>query len=892
MPEPSTVPSAGSLGGAGWYEVARASTEPVGADPESTWVDALGDPGRLDPTTGEWSARCPNPAHNGDGDTKASLRWRTAPDGSILIHCHGGCEYADILGAVSLYPVQLRPAKVRYHYRDLGRSIVATKMRVESVNGKTFSWSHEEDGETVPGRGGDAPPLWLHPDLVEWATTPHDGATKGLRGEGPGVRALWLTEGEKDALFASWALEPARGRGWQPPGEDAWSHAVTTSGGANDWDDRQTDAVREIVLAATADGSRVVVRIAADSDPAGQARVTRIESDLGAILEGVATVEVWRWAAKDIAAAISKHGASWWREAEVGEEIDPYSIATEESGGLKAGVPPRSITRREMLLKEIVTPKGTVVTKVVMTVAPRVVGVEVDYEGEVTAWHLTWSTRTGKPVRVTTRDTGSRRAWETNVASRYADLGTSASGPEVAAYLRYHGTNAERVVVRGLRGWNRTGDEDGWSFVAYDRALIGEGRAAQFDSEPHWHYGSEVNEAEAARLVAEVLSFRAAAESGPALGALAANAVRPYADQACGANRLIQIWGESGTGKTEWVRLATRLFGLAVPGGSFTVAALKAIAATGTGPIWIDDPGADDGRILTAELRAMVTGGGRTKRSVEDGINATERNAAAAYVVFDAETPFGLSERAIRERVVVVEFNEMARHRKSRRDALRAQWADMVELGAGAIDPAATRRLTRAAGTVVTGLVGVAKGLTDEGGATGARHLIAATWVRYGARVLAAWLNRNGQPDAAEELLAGVEAWAGAAEFEATRMFETGLDSWVFELLAIWHARVGDRTEMLEVWRGKERAAGHAPVIPVVYETDSMLVNPDALRRWALSDEGRRAGVDDSIRRHLTAPNPIRHQLVKAGPEEIRTRMGASSPVKRRRVPISSVEDR
>ncbi|QEL16653.1 AAA family ATPase [Limnoglobus roseus] len=55
---------------------------------------------------GGWTARCP--AHD---DNSPSLSVNRGDDGRILLHCHAGCRFADIVRALGLTPADLRPEK-------------------------------------------------------------------------------------------------------------------------------------------------------------------------------------------------------------------------------------------------------------------------------------------------------------------------------------------------------------------------------------------------------------------------------------------------------------------------------------------------------------------------------------------------------------------------------------------------------------------------------------------------------------------------------------------------------------------------------------------------------------------------------------------------------------
>ena len=55
---------------------------------------------------GQWSARCP--AHP---DKSPSLSIRETPEGSVLLHCFGGCEVAEIVAAMGLELHDLFPPR-------------------------------------------------------------------------------------------------------------------------------------------------------------------------------------------------------------------------------------------------------------------------------------------------------------------------------------------------------------------------------------------------------------------------------------------------------------------------------------------------------------------------------------------------------------------------------------------------------------------------------------------------------------------------------------------------------------------------------------------------------------------------------------------------------------
>jgi hypothetical protein len=66
---------------------------------------------RVKPTgPGTWAASCPTPAHK-HGDRSRGLSVREGDDGRVLIHCFGGCNVADVVGAIGIEMVDLFPVQ-------------------------------------------------------------------------------------------------------------------------------------------------------------------------------------------------------------------------------------------------------------------------------------------------------------------------------------------------------------------------------------------------------------------------------------------------------------------------------------------------------------------------------------------------------------------------------------------------------------------------------------------------------------------------------------------------------------------------------------------------------------------------------------------------------------
>lgn len=845
-----TASSRQELGG--WADVVEANSERVGADPEAVWVEALGDAGKLDAGGVEWSSRCPNPLHNGDGDTKASLRWRVAPDGTVLVHCHGGCEYREILDAVGLEAVQLRVAVTRYVYRaGADRELAGVKQRTEGVSGKTMTW---------PERHG-TPGLWLAPDLLEWA------AASVAAGRTP---VLWLCEGEADATLVAGALRA----GWVPEGDDCEAQdaerlaaTTTTPDGAGGIGDQAQADLQALVALAPG----IVWRIATDPDPAGEKRAAELQAKL--LTWGALRVEVWRWDGLDAGDAVRKLGQRWWRESIVDEPADPYKVSSDASGELREGPFPDGSGYG--LLWDRPTAKGGVQTRVVMSIAPRVVGVEPGERGTA-AWHLEWPDDDGvvRTDRIVSREAVSRREF---VNRGHPDLllGGQISIEQFAKWLGHHGKRAPVIRTSEVCGW----DDDGQEFAAYEGPLVGASKAIGGRGDPMWAYGTEADEAEAAELVTRILALRPLDESVPVLAALAANAARPWADQYAGSVRLLQVPALSGAGKTSFLRLAVRLFGSVGEGsGDESAASLSRTLTAGTGPVWLDDVRADQVNMVADQLRGAATGGSR-KRAVKEDLGSVVGQRARAFVVYSAESELGAGDKAMTDRSMTVRFEADVQGRTWKDGEEQFVW--MKRMGSMSGDRHAP--MTRAAGTLVRALARIAPEVADRMGEPGGgdRHRRMARWTVFGAELLADWLTEQGHGQWAEVVRTEAREWAHADAEARDRAHQEHQDVYLItEMLprAIlagengvggWKELGRDAVDPREGLRQATRVGGSHQVMPVagvvawsypaVGEDGEerpvyvVAVNLERLWGWASSDAGRRAGVGQgTAERHLT----------------------------------------
>lgn len=208
---------------------------------------------RLDRATvkGDYlSARCP--AH---ADNNPSLTASVGDTGAIVVHCHAGCDQADVLAALDVDAIDLFPVKTTttngdkrhivktYPYVDADGRLVAEVVRYTP---KAFRQRRPD------GRGG-----------VEWKAPAHMPLYRlpeVLRAVAEGF-TVWICEGEKDADALQEVL---------PEGEVA----TTCPGGAKKWKPHHTEALI---------GADVI--IVRDRDEAGKAHAAAVADALGPVAD-------------------------------------------------------------------------------------------------------------------------------------------------------------------------------------------------------------------------------------------------------------------------------------------------------------------------------------------------------------------------------------------------------------------------------------------------------------------------------------------------------------------------------------------------------------------------------------------------------------------------------
>lgn len=901
--------------GTSWADVLAASVENVGVDPYTIFTEALARVGSatIGPSDdGEHTSNCPCVTHNGgSGDAKPSLRWRQAADGQILFSCRASCEAQVILDSLELAFVQLRWSQTEYTYRTASREIAGIHVKKPAPgNKKKFWWETYDNGQRVKSRVTTwEPVLWALPDLLEAANRAHES----------GIPVhIWILEGEKDCITVADAFS----QGWVSKEEADWAHLATTSGdGASSWSPELTQQILAL--------SPAQITIVCDSDQAGTTRGTEVTAALRGA-NPTLSIDAINWLgqpATDATEAIHLYGRHWLQRSVPTAEADIYLWSSVETGWLSEGdaadIEGEATGKR--VLHRTLNPGTQRVRKEAISKWPvRVNALTKDIDGHPVGWEIDMGPGGPALLKTTDLDGSHLEKWNSDHGLFIVPVrGLTAA---LRAYLGFHGANVASMTVYDHEGW-----VDDIRFITRTGILIGpEGESGmsalggtnETANSSDWHYGLGSVE-EASKHVAQLLTFRDLTESGPVLAWLAAVAVRPRALQASGSSfvPMLQIPGASGIGKTSFLRLATRLFGVSGnPISNVTSAGLVRTLALTTGVVWIDDF-ADYDDAIRDIIRGGITGAGRTRgtTSSERGI---VRDEAYAALINSGEHAFAINERAMAQRSVVLEFVKGVQGRESRVTPGVSQYGELEALGVSRDDKG--KGLSRFAGTIIRGLW-TASATVDaaeqgRGSNSGVRGQAAWEFVRYGAHVLAQWLNDTGTPtERATRLQARITDICDDHARQAARREKTGEDVFLVQEIVpryltfarqrldnAVHATTHDltseaiRTAIRIAWTDNFGESPRAVVMlypPQLAQADeprkpmAVAICAEVLYQWVTSYDGQRAGVGHDAR-HISSTG-IAMQLKQVANKEIRdtdanasirVRLGGNSLAPRYRV--------
>lgn len=284
---------------------------------------------------GGWTACCP--AHD---DRRPSLSIREGDDGRLLLKCHSGCAFEEILRAVDLEPRDLYPearekewtprgpAVAVYSYEDEDGSALFDVCRTAD---KQFPQRRPDPGSKSGWRWnlkGVRRVLYRHPQVVVAAAA----------GE-----VVYVAEGEKDVQ----ALERAG------------AIATCNPGGAGKWRDEYAHSLV---------GAQVVV--VADRDSAGRKHAAEIAASLAAMGISLEIVEAatGKDAADHLAAGHSL--ADFAPAGQVGQR-DPASLSDLTVDSILAarpGISKEELLKENPLLKSMLSGKRTTASEIVRLV--------------------------------------------------------------------------------------------------------------------------------------------------------------------------------------------------------------------------------------------------------------------------------------------------------------------------------------------------------------------------------------------------------------------------------------------------------------------------------------------------------------------------------------------
>lgn len=188
---------------------------------------------------GQFAALCP--AH-ADSTPSLSIAWG---EGKVVLHCQAGCEFSDVLSALSLKPSDLTAATKRivatYDYRDEDERLVFQVVRQEPKNFFQRRPDPDHPGNWINKLDGVSPVLYNLPEVAEAIDSDED---------------VWIVEGEKDADNLRSQCRVI---------------ATCNHSGAGKWTDAHSARFKD-------SGSRV--RIVTDEDKAGYRHALKVHESL------------------------------------------------------------------------------------------------------------------------------------------------------------------------------------------------------------------------------------------------------------------------------------------------------------------------------------------------------------------------------------------------------------------------------------------------------------------------------------------------------------------------------------------------------------------------------------------------------------------------------------
>lgn len=759
-----------------------------GVSPADLFLDRLTDVGSETwgpDSSGERTSNCP--AHD---DGRASLRWTVSSSGVVKFHCLAGCDFQEVLKALSLRGFDMKWASVDYAYEDLdfetgeirylfdvrrynkadaqGKQYVQFRREAippeqEERLGKGFT---ETPGNGLEGR--DNGPLWLWPLLVEKA---EDARAAGRQLE------LVVVEGEKDAhaIWRSGAVGP-------------WDFVTTSAGGAGGWRDRHTQDI--VMLAQKGLLGKIVV--ICDPDKAGKARGPVIVSALESALEGLGgaasdvAVHAVTTDGTDVSDLADQKGARFWEHL-VGMDAVEMASSMEEGtviSGYVTRVGQPGIPGR----KAMAMPKSDDEFQIVLSGELRPVAV---WE---TGWQVDVVGPTG-PARRTLlekADLITKQAFDKWLIHNNLAVPPTCKVPGamicqgLAVWLTWYcqtDPTVKKMKTTPYLTWVNplTGDpakepgREGAVWISGDEEADAENGFIWTGTDLLGRWDKEHTELDCAWAWAQALTFGDERTVAAVGGWAAATLVAPWLAKWSDTKPGLAIIAVSSSGKTHGA--SRMLLQLAGCRGNFTGSAAairRQFSAGGISTIrWIDDASNAllENSGFKETLRITTSQSEHSLSTPDDGTTATHSSKMTGSVVVSAEGVSWMKETAMLDRFLLVQPDKPTGRTSYRADREgERQWYDVLEL-----QDLWGKDWAAMAGWSVEGMRRVIgpngellRGIVEEVGRPGDRGDIGAWYAAVGARLLRRWLSEAQEEarGAARSLGegSGAEGWPGDRE--------------------------------------------------------------------------------------------------------------------------------
>jgi len=391
-----------------------------------------------------WTARCP--AHQ---DRNPSLSIKVADDGRVLVKCHAGCTFEEIVRAVELEPSDLLPDDHHAEWTPRGPA-VAVYTYVDEEGQPLFEVCRTADKQFPQRR-------------------PDPGSRSGWRWNLDGVRrVIYRLPEVLKAVAASETIFVVEGEKDVATIEAAGGVATCNPGGAGKW---RADYAQVFV------GARVV--IVADRDEAGSKHADQVAKSLIAVAASVRCVEaaVGKDAADHIAAGCKLDDFQPLGELARREPIDLTDLTVDQILAANPALSKDELLAGNPLLKAMLAGKETVATEIARLICDSGALLFRDRDGiaylsfEDAGRRETWPLRSRR-AKLYARELYHRarekapNGQAVNDALATLEAKAVFDGPELDVHLRLAGDGRTTHIDLGDAAWRAvTITPSGWTIV-------------------------------------------------------------------------------------------------------------------------------------------------------------------------------------------------------------------------------------------------------------------------------------------------------------------------------------------------------------------------------------------------------------------------------------------